>query len=133
MSKRDSDIGGAYYILNTRNNKMYVGQSWQLNERFRQHLHSLQTSKHQIPALQEDWNTFGGTAFEFGILVEMSKQDQQGYHHLNDIEKIFIHTYQSDNPTLGYNTNASQKSLKSRARIKRMRDEANDAARKYRP
>jgi group I intron endonuclease len=91
---------GVYYILNTCNDKIYVGCSSNIDNRWKDHRSNLRGGRHEIKALQQDWKTYGEAAFEFGTLVECPTQR---YGRLLHIERIFFRVYQSDVPEYGYN------------------------------
>lgn len=59
---------GIYVIRNTKNCKVYLGQTKNLHKRFREHWSALQSNRHRNRHLQHAWNKYGGLAFEFVIL-----------------------------------------------------------------
>lgn len=100
---------GVYYILNTVNDKIYVGCSTDLRGRLRSHYKLLGRMRHHSYTLQQDWNAYGEHAFEFGILVSFG--DFQFFNYpkylpnLDHFERLFItKVYQSHKPEFGYNT-----------------------------
>lgn len=126
---------GVYYILNTINQRIYVGESLDIDQRWKQHRDALKNNRHGNSLLQSDWNQYNTDAFEFGVLVTMP--DWRIYSgklmDSNTLERLFIRIYQSDNPALGYNTDHKVKGRRNMALAMRLADEANEAARKYRP
>ncbi len=97
---------GVYYILNTFNNCMYIGQSWRIGDRWLTHVNALNAGKHTNKALQRDWNAFGARDFEFGTLVTYEPPMRLGNYsvrYLLKLEAIFINVYQTKNPIYGYN------------------------------
>lgn len=60
-------ICGIYYIKNTLNNNMYIGQSVNIRTRFNAHKSSLKKNKHYNEKLQADFNKYGMNVFEFGV------------------------------------------------------------------
>jgi group I intron endonuclease len=59
---------GVYRIINHRNNKMYVGFSVDLHARINRHRAQLKLKSHRNRELQETWNLFGESAFNFEVL-----------------------------------------------------------------
>ena len=57
-----------YQILNTQNNKRYVGSSVNFDKRIRQHKIDLKRKKHANRHLQDSWNKYGEEAFSFTAL-----------------------------------------------------------------
>lgn len=91
-------ICGIYYIKNTLNNNMYIGQSVNIKTRFCAHRSSLKNNKHYNEKLQEDFNKYGMDIFELGILEECESE------FLDELEQYYIKKYNTVES--GYN-NAS--------------------------
>lgn len=89
---------GIYKITNTINNKIYIGQSKDIEHRIEQHLNLLQKKKHENKLMQKDYNLFSA-AFIFEVLEECPLS------LLNEAEKRWIAHFHSDNPLYGYNQN----------------------------
>lgn len=94
MSKEISCI---YAISNTINNKQYIGQTIDFNQRQTNHLSSLRNNTHSNKHLQNSWNKYGESNFEFRILKECSVEE------LDNWEKWFISAYQTYNRKYGFN------------------------------
>lgn len=88
---------GIYKIENSINGKVYIGQSVDVDKRFKSHIRELRKGKHNNRFLQDDWNTFGEEAFTF----ELIKKCRSLY--LNRNEKTYINEYDSTNREKGYN------------------------------
>lgn len=56
---------GIYYIHNEINNKLYIGQSLDIEKRWEKHIFELNNNKHHSYRLQEDWNKHGELNFTF--------------------------------------------------------------------
>lgn len=93
-----NNICGIYYIKNTSNNNMYIGQSVNIKTRFYSHKCALKKNKHYNEKLQEDFNKYGMKSFEFGVLKECESES------LDELEQYYIKKY--DTVESGYN-NAS--------------------------
>lgn len=50
---------GIYKILNTKNNKVYIGQTKDYDKRIREHLQYLKNNTHQNKYLQRTYNSIG--------------------------------------------------------------------------
>src|SRR5229473_3044646 len=61
---------GIYGIKNTINNKIYIGSSKNIEERFKQHISALNHNKHCNIHLQRSWIKHGEINFEFLIIKE---------------------------------------------------------------
>lgn len=95
-SKSTKNIG-IYSIMNKLNNKIYIGQSVDINKRFIKHRTLLNNNKHNNLHLQQAWNKYGENNFEFSIIEYCEKCD------LNGKEKYWINYYNSTNKNNGYN------------------------------
>lgn len=91
-------VCGIYYIKNTLNNNMYIGQSVNIKSRFNAHKSSLKRNKHYNGKLQADFNKYGMNVFEFGVLEECKRES------LDELEQYYIKKYNTMES--GYN-NAS--------------------------
>jgi len=60
---------GIYEILNLNNNHRYIGSSHDLKRRWADHKILLKNSKHHSYKLQEAWDKYGNSAFEFNKLI----------------------------------------------------------------
>jgi len=90
-------IVGIYKIVNTINNKSYVGSAVNMKHRFATHKHLLNNNKHYNKHLQSSWNKYGGDKFKFVMIIETTKEklrEQEEYHILN---------LKSNNREFGYN------------------------------
>jgi group I intron endonuclease len=57
-----------YKIINTANNKFYVGSTTNTKERFRTHRNRLRKNRHHSQHLQAAWNKYGEQAFVFHVI-----------------------------------------------------------------
>lgn len=88
---------GVYQILNTKNNKCYIGQSLDIQKRLEEHYSMLNSLiyNHHSAKLQEDWDKYGDEAFVASIVEECPE------HLLEEREKYWIAFYNSAED--GYN------------------------------
>lgn len=88
---------GVYEILNTANNKRYVGSSINIERRFKEHRRALVGQYHENKHLQNAWNKYGSYSFVFNILEEC-KPDQRLI-----VEQEYIDYYEVADRRFGYN------------------------------
>ena len=95
-------ISGVYQIRNKINNKVYVGSSKDISQRWLQHISGLKNNKHRNQHLQYAWNKYGEENFEFSILEIVVNQN-----NFKDIlierEQFWIDKFHSVNNKFGYN------------------------------
>lgn len=86
---------GIYTIINLINNKRYIGQSIDIENRFIRHKSELNNNRHVNRHLQASWNKYGMNNFKFQIIEECTKEE------LNTKEQYWIKFYDTYND--GYN------------------------------
>mgnify|MGYP001567168099 CR=1 FL=1 len=89
-------IQGIYKIVNKINNKIYIGQSINIEERFKQHKRSL--NKYLKYPLYRAFKKYGIENFEFIIIEEVIN-----IRDLDQREQYWLDHYQSYLPKKGYN------------------------------
>lgn len=67
---------GVYKITNIVNNKMYIGSSKNILQRWKNHIRELESNSHNNMFLQEDWNEYGKDNFLFEILEECLEEER---------------------------------------------------------
>ena len=92
-------LSGIYQITNTVNNKLYIGHSKNLNFRWYHHLDSLIKNIHPNSKLQNDFNTYGISAFSFRILELI-----YGKENLINKEQEYLNTIDFDSNYNIYNS-----------------------------
>ena len=89
---------GIYKIENKVNGKVYVGQSVNIETRWKNHRCELNRGTHYNDYLQRSWNKYGSNNFDFVVIEECSKDD------LDDRETYWIDYYNSCDFLHGYNS-----------------------------
>jgi group I intron endonuclease len=96
MEYRTQDaLCGVYKITNLINNKVYIGQSINIESRWNDHINALNRGDSSCTLLQRAWNKYKQEYFSFEILELCSEDD------LDDVEIKYINFYDSVNN--GYN------------------------------
>ena len=80
---------GIYKITCKANNKIYVGQSIDIETRWVAHKRELSTQRHHNIRLQNAWNKYGGQSFIFEVIEECKQEN------LNEKEIYWIKFYDS--------------------------------------
>lgn len=87
---------GVYRIQNIIEDKNYIGKSWNIERRWKEHITTLKSNKHINSKLQSAFNKYGLDSFEFTILEEADKPELMDY-----FESYYIEKYNAIND--GYN------------------------------
>jgi group I intron endonuclease len=97
-----------YFIKCLANNKKYIGSCLNYNSRIRSHFGDLMKGKHSNKLLQADFNYYGKSNFEYGLLEECKEEEaMEKENYYMDINKSYILEYGTD---FGYNiSRASRK------------------------
>lgn len=91
MKEKKEIIQGIYEIVNTKNNKRYIGSSINIYTRWKEHKRMLKKNEHHSIKLQRAWNKAKDKdIFKFNI-IEIIKDKQQ----LHIIEQQYIDKYDS--------------------------------------
>lgn len=85
---------GIYELINTVNNKRYIGQAKKIKHRWEHHISRLRKNKHQNQHLQNAFNKYGESSFKFNPIVIIKDATPE---ILNSIEELLISTYDFDN------------------------------------
>ena len=88
---------GIYCICNTANNKKYIGQSVNVEERLRRHKYELLNNKHFNKHLQRAWNKHGEENFTFEQVLACDME------HLDMYERLYIIQLRTFDRRFGYN------------------------------
>jgi hypothetical protein len=78
---------GVYRIRNTQNDKSYIGCGVDLPAKINRHKAELKFGSHRNRELQEEWNLFGKSSFQFEVLDELPHKENS---QENPIEEVHI-------------------------------------------
>ncbi len=94
----DTKKVGIYSIKNRINNKIYIGSSDDIKNRWRNHKILLENNNHHSIHLQNAWQKYGEHAFLFEIIENINDKQQ-----LLIREQHYLDFYRSYEPENGYN------------------------------
>ena len=109
---------GIYMIQNLVNFKIYIGQSLNIEDRWRQHRSELRGNDHDNKHLQRAWNKYKEDNFEFTIICECD-ESQLNTKEIDYIAKL--KTYDRD---FGYNKTYGGEGGRPTEETKRKQSEA---------
>lgn len=88
---------GIYKILNKITGKIYIGSSYDVLKRCKEHAYQLDTNIHCNQYLQNSWNKYSSDDFEFAIIELCEVED------LLTREQYWLDFTKSYDPEIGYN------------------------------
>lgn len=95
---------GIYKIENLVNHKVYIGQSLNIEKRYKEHLRSGQPEKYSLKSERDKkcpihlaMQKYGVENFELTVLQECKKEE------MDDLERYYIKKYKSLDGNFGYN------------------------------
>lgn len=76
---------GIYMIENKINNKIYIGQSKNIEKRLKEHIKKLNRNIHENEHLNKSWLKYGEFSFNFKIIEECDIEgiDEREIHYIN--------------------------------------------------
>lgn len=92
-------IIGVYRIKCLADEKVYIGQSTNIKQRWKDHIIRLKENKHDNKYLQRAWNKYGPDSFVFSVLEECPKD----FEGLNGREVFWINHFHALNRNYGFN------------------------------
>jgi len=95
-----NDKCGIYKITNVVNQKIYIGGSRAIYNRWTGHKCTLRKSQHRNEHLQRAWSKYGEQNFKFQIILECTAEE------INKEETRLIQEHQTLNRNYGYNIDA---------------------------
>lgn len=88
---------GVYCIENISSNKKYIGQSMDIEDRWRKHINELNHNNHHNNHLQNAWNKYGEKDFKLYVIEYCE------VHELDKKEIYYINLYNTTDRKYGYN------------------------------
>lgn len=88
---------GIYAIKNIENDKLYIGQAYNIDKRINTHISAMKGGYEDCGYLQNAWNKYGGDSFLFYI-IELCSSDKLDEKEIYWIK--YLHSHVSEN---GYN------------------------------
>lgn len=64
---------GIYKITNIKNDNVYIGESLDIEKRWKRHIACLNAGIHENYKIQEDWNKYEEKDFKFEVIVQLDK------------------------------------------------------------
>jgi group I intron endonuclease len=80
---------GIYKILNTINNKYYIGSSKNIENRWIKHKKKLKSNRHRNVLLQNNWNKYGPESFKLLIIEEVENVNNILNREQYYLDKLF--------------------------------------------
>lgn len=125
---------GIYKIVNKINNKVYIGESLDIERRWDEHKEDLNNNKHHSKKLQSAWNKYGEESFEFLIEKDLTNDTYINNFLLELVllkyEDIYINKYNSVDE--GYNCEYTYQKVKNGEReLNRIKINDKDKLNKY--
>ncbi len=105
--KRNKCTSGIYTITNKVNGKVYVGESYAIENRWHSHRSALNRKGKCNRQLLSDWETYGEQAFEFKIIKELTNSSKM----IRLIEEERIITEFENSGTTVYNADDSRNKI----------------------
>lgn len=94
---------GIYKIKCIPSNKVYIGQSIDVENRFNTHLNELKNNTHCNTEMQNDFNTYGAVNFKFKVIASCEPEV------LNCLEKYYIQKYRDLNRSYNIKSGGAKK------------------------
>jgi hypothetical protein len=89
QNKKDEQPACVYQIVNSVNNKIYIGETTRGEIRWKEHLKSLRGNRHENHKLQADFDKFGEEVFKWSIIEEYPKdKDTLQLEEIKAIDKL---------------------------------------------
>lgn len=104
-------VGVIYYIRQLSTSKTYIGLTTDFVRRRGEHLYELRHNKHYNQHLQNAWNKYAESDFEFGVLEEICGTQED----LKQAEVRLIEEFSTTDKKIGFNQSKGGDTAKWRA------------------
>lgn len=108
---------GIYKITNLINNKVYIGQSINLNERRKRHFRDMRYHRHSNSHLQNSYDKYGEENMRFEIIQECKDREELNYYETYWFEYYCKLLGRDNTYNLGQTGNAHNTSLETRRKM----------------
>lgn len=86
-----------YAIRNTKTKRIYIGRTWNVQNRCRQHMTALYYHRHENELMQSDYDKYGLDSFTFSVIDVIA--ENTGYYK----EHEWMRRFNTTDPDFGYN------------------------------
>lgn len=88
--KRMINDKGVFVVRNTVNNKVFLGSSLNLKNKFERIKLMLNTGNHYNSEFQNDWKKYGEDSFVYEVLETLKIHNEENYNYSSDLEILEI-------------------------------------------
>lgn len=82
-------VGYIYHIINIKNNKRYIGKTFNIDRRIQRHFIDLKKQQHHSIKLQRAFNKYGKDSFQLDVqMYEIQDEDELSILEIKEIEKF---------------------------------------------
>jgi len=79
---------GVFQVRNTKNNKIFISSSTDINAHWNRYKFQLDFGSHINKELQKEWNEFGEESFVFEILSELEQDDDLNINYSKEVKEL---------------------------------------------
>jgi len=79
---------GVFQIKNIQNNKVLIDHSTDMESKWNRHKMELKFGTHRNRSFQKDWNEYGEENFEFDVLSELKKREEDNFNINKELKTL---------------------------------------------
>lgn len=79
---------GVFQIKNIKNNKVLIDHSIDMESKWNRHKMELKFGNHRNRSFQKDWNEYGEENFEFDVLLELKKREEENINFNKELKNL---------------------------------------------